>query len=151
MNAKIKEFLDANLYLTIATVCEDGRPWSSPMFFAYDEDYIYWWSPKNSVHQRNIERERGVAMITVFDSHAPFATGEGLYAEVVVEEINDKATHSLAIDAYNSKIEKPQKSYDKYYLDDAPIRIYRAKIVRAWTNDVKPEGKYLIDIREEIK
>ena len=158
MNAVVKKYLDKNIYMTLSTTCEDGKPWASPLFFANDDEYIYWWSPKDAVHSANIIRG-GAAFMTLFDSHAKPACDEatGLYAELWAEEINDKETHNQATTAYNNRLsitKRTPKSFDKFYLDDAPVRIYRGKIVKAWANDVvKQKGywDYWVDIRREVK
>jgi nitroimidazol reductase NimA-like FMN-containing flavoprotein (pyridoxamine 5'-phosphate oxidase superfamily) len=86
MNSVIKKFLNDNLYLTLATVCRSGRPWSTPLFFAYDNNYIYWWSPKDAVHSQNIARDENV-FITIFDSHVPEGEGSGLYLDCAAQEL----------------------------------------------------------------
>ena len=88
--------------------------------------------------------------MTLFDSHMKFQTGKGIYLQGEAEEINDKTAHDAATRAYNNKIAAPKKSFDKYYLGDSPTRIYRAKITRAWENDVEKQRNYLVDVRYEV-
>jgi hypothetical protein len=42
-NVKAQAILDRINYSTLATVSNDGQPWNSPVYCAYDQDYnVYW-------------------------------------------------------------------------------------------------------------
>src|SRR5256885_1092687 len=41
--AHAQAIIDANLYLTLGTADPDGRPWTSPVFFAAGSDGQYYW------------------------------------------------------------------------------------------------------------
>jgi nitroimidazol reductase NimA-like FMN-containing flavoprotein (pyridoxamine 5'-phosphate oxidase superfamily) len=68
-----KAIIKNNIYLTLATATKDGKPWISPLFFAYDNDFnLYWVSSKNSLHSKLIRSNPRVAIV-IFDSslHTP--------------------------------------------------------------------------------
>lgn len=58
-------------YMVLATVCEDGSPWNSPVSASLDGGISFTWgsSPKNT-HSQNIRRD-GRVFAVVFDSNAP--------------------------------------------------------------------------------
>ena len=82
-----RAIIDANLYMTLATADESGRPWASPVYFAVD-DYreFIWVSRPESTHSRNLEvrPELGIA---IFDSRVPINTGQGVYVSAVAREL----------------------------------------------------------------
>lgn len=119
------DILRGSHYLVLATVCEDGSPWNTPVSATVDSDLSFTWgsSPLNQ-HSKNIEKE-GRAFGVLFDSHAPEGTGEGLYfkgrAEVLRKESED-------------------------------ITLYTFVPERAWINDEakKDDGAYKHDVRIEL-
>jgi len=63
-----RRVIDANLYMTIATLQRDGSPWLSPVYFtpARYHDF-YWVSVPGANHSRNV-LERPEVQIVIFDS-----------------------------------------------------------------------------------
>ncbi|MFZ2522067.1 MAG: pyridoxamine 5'-phosphate oxidase family protein [Minisyncoccia bacterium] len=44
-------------YMTIATVCEDGSPWNTPVAPNLKNDLVFTWgSSENSIHSQNIRK-----------------------------------------------------------------------------------------------
>lgn len=141
--------LNENKYCTLSTVCEDGQPWGSPVFFVVDEaGNIYWWSPVNSVHSNNIRRT-GSVFVTVFDSGVQEGKGQALYMQCEATELeNDEAEEARLL--YNKKA-KFFKLEAKDILGEAPTRIYCAKPKKKWRNVDAEENGYFIDAREEVE
>ena len=76
-------------YMTIATVCEDGSAWNTPVAPNIKEDLTFTWgSNENSVHSQNIRKEKRV-FIVIYDSHAEEGTGEGVYMKGEAVELNE--------------------------------------------------------------
>ena len=148
MNGFIRLFLKRHLYLTLATVCKSGKPWSTPLFFASDGEVIYWWSPKKAVHSQNVERT-GDAFITIFDSHDEEGKGKAIYLDCAATEITDPTEAAEAIKIYNQRAEVFQLTED-LTSGLAPSRLYRAVVRHAWTNADREDNGYYIDIRESI-
>jgi nitroimidazol reductase NimA-like FMN-containing flavoprotein (pyridoxamine 5'-phosphate oxidase superfamily) len=63
-----KAIIDSNLYLTLGTADEVGRPWVSPVYYAH-EGYaeFYWVSSPEATHSRNIASRPEIAIV-IFDS-----------------------------------------------------------------------------------
>jgi hypothetical protein len=112
-------------YLTLATVCEDGSPWNSPVSFSYDSKLTFsWGSSAENIHSENIRRD-GRAFVVIYDSMAPEGTGEGMYMQGVAAEL-----------------ENENESIKKYHF--VPSRI--------WINDEEKnaDGSYRHDVRIEL-
>ena len=83
------EILKNMKYMTIATVCEDGSPWNTPVAPNLKNDLTFTWgSNENSVHSQNVRREKRV-FIVIYDSHAEEGAGEGIYMKGIAEELNE--------------------------------------------------------------
>jgi uncharacterized protein YhbP (UPF0306 family) len=82
-----RAIIDDNLYMTLATADEAGRPWASPVYFAFEEyrEFI-WVSRPESRHSLNlaVRPELGIA---IFDSRVPINTGRGVYISATAEEL----------------------------------------------------------------
>jgi len=148
MNARVKKYFDDNLYLTLSTICKNGQPWSSPLFFVHDEKFVYWWSPAMAVHSQNIRREERV-FFTLFDSRAPEGKGVGLYVAGVAEELTDGNEIAKAVKLYNQKakifILKPELAKAP-----APTRLYKASMDEVWESGGGKENGFYIDIRNKL-
>jgi uncharacterized protein YhbP (UPF0306 family) len=146
-----EKLLKQSLYLNLSTVCEDGRPWGTPVFFVYDPDRmeLYWWSPKNSQHSRNIKLNRR-CFITIFDSHDKEGNGDGLYFEARAEELIKSEEIERGIALYNKKSKAFSLSLGMCS-EEAPTRIYKAKIISSWRNkDCYDENGNFYDSRVEL-
>jgi hypothetical protein len=98
LTAVARTILDANLYMTLGTADEDGRPWVSPVYYATaDYTNFYWISMPEARHSRNIARRPQVSMV-VFDSTVPPYTGQAVsMSAVAAEVVGDDLDTGLAI------------------------------------------------------
>jgi pyridoxine/pyridoxamine 5'-phosphate oxidase len=81
--------LDRNRYFTLATADEDGRPWSSPVWFASEDHRTFWWvSRPGSVHSRNIHARPEVAAVA-FDSTVVPGTAQAVYLRALAAQVDD--------------------------------------------------------------
>lgn len=147
---KAKEIIERIIYLSLATVGKDGMAWSSPVYAAYDEQYnFYWASGKNSRHSTNIAFNHTVSF-TIFDSTAPWGTGEGVYFQAKVFELTDKEEIQKAFTYRYGRINKQFEPVENY-MGNAPRRIYKAVPEKVWMNVDSEENGFFVDIRKEIK
>src|SRR4051794_18360219 len=87
--ATARAVLDRNRYLTLATADRDGRPWSSPVWFASEDHRSFWWvSRPDAVHSRNIAARPDVAAV-VFDSTVVPGTAQAVYLRATAAQIDD--------------------------------------------------------------
>ena len=78
--AHARAIIDANLYLTLGTADPDGRPWTSPVYFAPAGDReFYWLSATDARHSRHLAERPQVSMV-IFDSTVAPYHGRAVYA-----------------------------------------------------------------------
>jgi nitroimidazol reductase NimA-like FMN-containing flavoprotein (pyridoxamine 5'-phosphate oxidase superfamily) len=149
------EILNKIIYITIASVSEDGYPWNSPVYSAFDNELnFYWSSDKESQHSKNI-RSNGKIFLVMYDSTAEEGTGEGVYVQASALELGEKDEILVA-----RRLTQERKGQLDEMTADEPIkftgsavrRVYKATPQKIWINDVEldEKGKYIRDIRIEI-
>jgi uncharacterized protein YhbP (UPF0306 family) len=87
LEGRVRNIIDSNLYMTLATADEAGRPWASPVYYApagYTE--FHWVSAPEARHSRNLAA-RPQLCIVIFDSRQPINTGHGVYMSAVAEQL----------------------------------------------------------------
>lgn len=89
--------IDASRYLVLATADAQGRPWSTPVYFAHVgcREFV-WVSSPEAVHSRNIAVRPEVGVV-VFDSSVEIGTGQGVYVSAVAAEIVEGAEEALEV------------------------------------------------------
>lgn len=128
-----RAILDANLYMTLATADEFGRPWASPVYFAHDGyDELYWVSSPQARHSRNLA-ERGQLSIVVFDSQLPVDSGQAVYMAANAQPLTgDGAKDGIAVFSRRSQ----EHGAREWTLEDVSkpggLRLYRATVAEHW-------------------
>ena len=148
-----KKIIADNIYMTIATASLDGKPWISPVFFAYDDAYnLYWVSDKNSRHS-NLIRENNKVAIVIFDSSAPEGEGDGVYVEAQVVELDDTQEVEKAMSILSNRVTQEEFKIKKIgeVTEEGVWRIYKA--IPQSISKLK-EGEYIngqyVDRRIEV-
>jgi uncharacterized protein YhbP (UPF0306 family) len=123
----VPRLLAQHRYLVLGTADGDGRPWTTPVFYAADGEHrILWVSSPDSRHSRNIAARPEVA-ITVFDSHAPVGGAEALYLEATAEPVASDA-YGAALALLNTRLPTSHQ-LDRDDLEPAgPLRPYQALV-----------------------
>jgi release factor glutamine methyltransferase len=135
-----RKILDANLYMTLGTADESGRPWASPVYCAFDRYTEFWWvSSPDARHSRNIAVRPEVGIV-VFDSQVPISTGQAVYMSAVAEQVTG-AESERGLDvfsqrsvAHGGRIWTPED-----VLGAARVRLYRATASEHWVLDPRDE------------
>jgi nitroimidazol reductase NimA-like FMN-containing flavoprotein (pyridoxamine 5'-phosphate oxidase superfamily) len=125
--AVARRLVDANMYMTLATADEGGRPWASPVWFApHGDDRFLWVSAPETRHSRNIAARREIAIV-IFDSTVSVGAAEALYVEAVAEELHADALEQ-AIVAYSQHSERSGARAWQIadVLPPSGLRLYRA-------------------------
>jgi hypothetical protein len=118
--------VDANLYMVLGTVDEDGRPWVSPVFYATaDYTRFYWTSSPEARHSRNLARRPDVSAV-IFDSRVPAYSGQAVYMSAAAEELaGDDLERGLEV--YPGAAERGARVLTAAEVrPPAPYRLYRA-------------------------
>lgn len=147
---KARKIIEKILYITIATGSKDGRPWNSPVYSAFDENYnFYWASWKENQHSKNI-RENNNVFIVIYDSTVPEGTGEGVYIKAKAYELNDEKEIKHAIACLDGRINKKGRHKVSQFRKNTQRRICKAVPVKVWMNvEGDINGEY-VDKRVEI-
>lgn len=146
---KVKKILSEIIYIVVGTVDNRGYPWTTPLFYATDDEFnFYWVSPKNSVHSQNLKQNKTISVVC-FDSTTPKWTGVGVYmvGEAFELESNDEIEKGIKL-IFN-KLEENIPTIDDYK-NGAEYRVYKAHIHSVWiTSETEVDGK-IIDGRKEV-
>jgi hypothetical protein len=147
-----KQILGSIQYATIATASISGKPWNTPVFYAYDDQSnIYWSSHPESIHSKNLSQS-SQAFIVIYNSKAAEGEGQGLYIEAKVTEVNDAKELKAALKLLGNRRGKPFLFMEKF-MADGPQRIYKASPCRMWINDAEQDsnGDFIKDYRIEVR
>lgn len=147
---RAKEIIAKIIYITIATVTSDGKPWNTPVYSSFDTHYnFYWASWEENIHSKNIKNNPKVFLV-IYDSTAPEGTGEGVYIEAMAHELTDQKEIEHAMQSYyGRKNKKPRKAEE--FLGNYPRRFYKAVPQKAWMNSTGDVDGNFVDTRVEIK
>lgn len=135
-------------HATVATVTADGRPWNSPVFFAYENGSIYWTSRHDAIHSNNV-RANGHAFVVVYDSRRQDMTAAALYIDAEVLELGDEDGISAALTLIFRRRNETVPSV-RSFLGASLHRVYRANALHVWTNVLHTEDEIPWDERVEI-
>jgi nitroimidazol reductase NimA-like FMN-containing flavoprotein (pyridoxamine 5'-phosphate oxidase superfamily) len=151
-NKRALEILNEILYITIASVSSEGKPWNTPVYSAFDDDLnFYWFSDKNAQHSKNVQANPEVCL-AIYDSTVPQGTGEGVYIEAVVEELQNESEVMAARKRMDERVGRTKERKFATYSGDAVLRGYKAIPRKAWMNEVEQDkkGRFVRDIRVEV-
>jgi nitroimidazol reductase NimA-like FMN-containing flavoprotein (pyridoxamine 5'-phosphate oxidase superfamily) len=147
----VRGIVDAGLYMVLATADEDGRPWSSPVYFAHVECREFVWVSSPDVrHSRNIAVRPEVG-IAVFDSSAAIGTGQGAYMSAVAGLVEETDVAERALDVFSRR--SLTHGGRVWTLDDVRgdtgIRLYRAVADghSILAKDGRPDHRIAVELR----
>ncbi len=133
LGAIAKAIIDSNLYLTLGTADEAGRPWVSPVYYATEGcAQFYWVSSPEATHSRNIASRPEVAIV-VFDSRAPIGAAQAVYMSALAEELSgDDLDRGIAIFSRRSETHGAGGWTPEGVRPPARHRLYRADASEHW-------------------
>jgi hypothetical protein len=130
LGAVARRIIDANVYLTLGTADEDGRPWVAPVFFAAHEyREFYWISSPEVTHSRNLAVRPQVSIV-IFNSRAAVGAGGGEAVYLSGEaELVEGADVERGLEVYPGP---PERGARRITVEDvqapSPYRLYRATV-----------------------
>ena len=129
-----------NRYMTLGTADADGRPWTSPVWYAregYEE--VFWVSKPGARHSRNIAGRPQVSIV-VFDSQVSPGSAAAVYMEAVAHQLTG-AELARGIDVFGR--ESAAQGLSVWTLGDvtatARHRLYHAVVTERWMLDPRDE------------
>jgi pyridoxamine 5'-phosphate oxidase-like protein len=140
----VRDIIEANRYLVLATADAVGRPWSSPVYFAHiGYTDFFWVSSPDATHSRNIAVRPEVGIV-VFDSQVAIGTGQGAYMSAVAKMLEDGET-ARGIEAFSrrSVAHGGPEWTGEAVRPGAGLRLYRATADSHWilAKDSRPDHR----------
>jgi hypothetical protein len=128
-------------YLTLGTIDDNGRPWTSPVYFAADRlDEYYWVSARESQHSQNIADRPDVSLV-VFDSTVPAYHGRCLYA-VGTASVASGDHLRRGLEVYPGPPSRGGEALsERSVTGSAPWRLYRAQASAVWVLCTREPGQ----------
>jgi hypothetical protein len=140
----VRDIIEANCYLVLATADAAGRPWSSPVYFAHiGFTEFLWVSSPDVTHFRNIAVRPEVGIV-IFDSLAPIGAGQGVYMSAAGQLLEDGET-AQGIEAFSRR--SVAHGGREWTSGDVPpgagLRLYRATADSHWilAKDGRPDHR----------
>lgn len=152
MDSDVLDILDEIMYATIATADKDGNPWAAPQFIVYNHDAkeLYWCASRDSQHAQNI-LNNGRAFIVVYDSSVGPGKGKGVYFQTSAQIVNDQDDVAMIME----RLVKRHQGVPYWTLNDvqdpaSPVKVFKAVIEKAWTNDGREQDGRFVLYRKPI-
>ena len=129
----VRDLIEANRYLVLATADATGRPWSSPVYFAHiGFTEFFWVSSPEVTHSVNIAGRPEVG-IAVFDSQAAIGTGQGVYMSAVATLLEgDEIARGIRAFSGRSVAHGGPSWASEDVRPGAGLRLYRATADAHW-------------------
>jgi nitroimidazol reductase NimA-like FMN-containing flavoprotein (pyridoxamine 5'-phosphate oxidase superfamily) len=123
--------IEANKYMTIATVDEAGHPWAAPVYFTPNgHTAFYWVSSPDSQHSENIARNPEVSIV-IYDSSVAIGQAEAVYVRGQATQVPDDELPKAA-ELYASRYPELRKFSPEELHEPAALRLYRATATKHW-------------------
>ena len=126
----VRRVIDDNVYMTLGTADETGRPWASPVYYVADAwRDLYWISSPDVTHSRYLARRPEIGIV-VFDSGAPVGTGgsHAVYLAAAATAVPD-AEVERGIAVYARGTDRGARAFTAADVrSPAPYRLYRATV-----------------------
>jgi nitroimidazol reductase NimA-like FMN-containing flavoprotein (pyridoxamine 5'-phosphate oxidase superfamily) len=149
LSKRAKEIIEKIQYVTIASVTEDGMPWNSPVFAAYDKDFNFYWGTHNDSQKAKNIRSNGNVFLVIYDSTVPSGTGEGVYIKATAQQISEPDEVKRVFELLKTRHAASFWDFAAVS-EEGPIRLFKAVPQQAWMNDDGRKSGHYIDIRTEI-
>jgi Pyridoxamine 5'-phosphate oxidase len=127
LDAMARRVIDANHYMTVATLEPDGAPRLSPVYYTparYTD--LYWVSSPAARHSRNLA-ERPAVQIVIYDSTAAVGEGEAVYLSASARQVPDEELEPACGEAFRTTAGAHRFAPDELR-EPAPLRLYVASV-----------------------
>jgi len=124
--------IDNNLYINIASVSVDGKPWNTPVYAVHNNQLTFYWrSWINAQHSQNILTNPKVC-IAIYDSSKPLGTNHlgCVYLEAESFEVTDETEIAQALEMFTNN-----NLTVNDFMGDNVKRVYKAIPTKCWLND----------------
>jgi uncharacterized pyridoxamine 5'-phosphate oxidase family protein len=142
LDAMARRVIDANHYMTLATVNPDGHPRVSPVYFtAARYTDLYWVSSPDARHSKNLA-ERPAIEIVIFDSSLPVGETAAVYVSAHARAVEDDELQAVIPEAFRTTA--GARAFARIELQGrAPLRLY---VAHAATCEVHVAGRHPLNL-----
>ncbi len=155
-----KDIIKNNKFLSLATVDNDGKVWSTPLSYSVDENYnFYFTSELDSKHVMNIMDNPEVSF-TIFDSTKRVSDIDGLQVTGIVGQVDPSELEKVVKNYYLTVFKDPEERKEweapyTYFLENnKPVyrffQIMPTEIYKRDTENLDADRRVKIDL-EELK
>ena len=131
-NVAAERVLAGTRYVVLATADAAGTPWATPVWFAREQQDVYWVSRPGTQHSMNIAERPDIALV-VHDSQAPVGSASAFYARALAGEVPpDEVDAGIAVFARENEAQGLDPFGVVDVTGDAQLRLYRASVTQAW-------------------
>jgi nitroimidazol reductase NimA-like FMN-containing flavoprotein (pyridoxamine 5'-phosphate oxidase superfamily) len=146
----VSDIIEASRYLVLATADADGRPWSSPVYFArVGLAEFFWVSSPDVTHSRNIAVRPDVGIV-IFDSQAAIGAGQGVYMSATAKLLaGDETARGIEVFSSRSVAHGGPQWTSEDVRPGASLRLYRATADSHWilAKDGGPDHRIPVPLR----
>lgn len=152
LNKLSRDIIESNQYMVIGTVDAAGKPWVSPVVYAHDKEWnFYFVSIPSSRHGKNIGKQGKVA-VAIFDSRQRSGEGVGVQLDAVAEMLPLSESVSAARVYFTrkypyGKIRQVFLLAFKRLIERKLYRFYKVTPKKVYLNDPNADT----DVRVEVK
>jgi nitroimidazol reductase NimA-like FMN-containing flavoprotein (pyridoxamine 5'-phosphate oxidase superfamily) len=127
LEARATAVIDANKYMTLATVDETGRPWATPVYYTPDRyTDFYWVSAPGARHSANPARSPGISIV-IFDSQVAIGHAEAVYLAAHAREVPEEELARCS-ELFSGRFPELREFGPEQLRPPAPLRLYRATV-----------------------
>jgi uncharacterized protein len=131
----IREFLESQSTLALATVDADGKPQTAPLFYVSDNEFnLYWLSSANSRHSINLTANPQVAA-TIYPMAWHWTEIRGVQIEGKALSISDETLRHDLVERYQQKFDLP--SGFETVMGESVLYVLRPQWLRWLDNSVR--------------
>lgn len=148
---KAKSIIERNKYMTIATSSKDANPWAAAVFYAYDDEFnFYFVSAIDSLHAKNINENPQVCL-EIYDSKQPIGASDQVQIIGKVELVQKEQANKV-IALYHERLFKlsgipATKDYSVGdYSEPSEFRIFKVNVTKAYTTG--PDRRVEINLKD---
>jgi Pyridoxamine 5'-phosphate oxidase len=126
-----RSVVDGNAYLVLGTADEQGRPWTTPVYFGHEGYAAFSWvSSPDARHSRNVAARPEVSLV-VFDSTVPIGGGQAVYMTATAHRVPDDELDARA-EVFRTPRFPGVRYFEPQELREGPIHLYRAVVEEQW-------------------
>lgn len=147
-----RDVIDTNRYVTLATSCDDGTPWATPVYFnPHEYRTLYWVSSPDAQHSVNLAARPALSMV-VFDSSVAVGGAQAVYLSGHAAAVAEDELEDACAVAFPPRFAGARAFAPAVLRAPEHLRLYRATVDRAWVlikgNDpIRGSG---VDARAEV-